>query len=965
MTIAAPSREAQDFVGRTGELSRFADLLEVVRGGGPRAVFLSGPPGIGKSRLLEEFRGIAEKAGFSAARGRFGEGILRDDLWVWHRVLRSLKVPGAGPEGRDPAREAGPPPLPAADKPSRLRFVENLFAALEETRGGDGVFISLDNLHLAGEDFFAVLLELLEGCSGLPVLVAGAWIDLPAYRRGPFLSFLSEIRKPAWAEELIIDPLSRRESLDLATGMLGHEADGNLLEEIYRKSRGFPLFIGEICRTLRTGGSAGASVAGVWENTVPDGVRTVIETRLTSLSPGCLRLLEKVSLVGESFSESDLRFFLNRSPGEDVVPSLNEALAYGFLTAENGGGEYRFSHGIVYEAIRARIGRDERIEMSRDLARRLEEGRPDRRADWALKLAEWYGLDGTGEGKKKAEEYTFLAADKAYREGRLDEAGRLYENGLDHGTEAARDGEEAERFFQLGRIRIRGGRMQEAMDCLKKAFLFYRCRNDLDGMIRVATRPEYVPTGFPGYENFFESILEALPRESPEEAKVLTYYGADLMMGPGDFVGAERTLNRALGVLSRRGGGSEPVSRHARVFLAFVLHIQGRQEEALAVLEELAEECRRDPDNYTEAHLRYGLAVVLTTLGRRTEALENLDRMIECSVLHKDHTKIGIAYCLKARFETEDGSWDAAREAYDAGLEDFPDHLRLLFHRAMLEYSLGEIEAGDAYARRLGRIRKRTPSGPYLAHIYVAAAEVLRAQCTGDGAGLRRSLAPLETAAKRPGMHPHVRVRAHLLLALAGCVLGDPELAGNHSRELKKLPRINLIRPYFQERVLGLSSHLLGDHGRAEAYFEAALESARFYGDRPMLCRILYEYGRSGIAAGTDSGPGAALFSARRLREARDMARELAVEPLRRLVEAELEKLAAAGERAGPTHFHFSEREKKVLDLMIRGFSNEAIARELHISPYTVANHVHHILKKTGAENRTEAAAMARETGYL
>jgi DNA-binding NarL/FixJ family response regulator len=41
------------------------------------------------------------------------------------------------------------------------------------------------------------------------------------------------------------------------------------------------------------------------------------------------------------------------------------------------------------------------------------------------------------------------------------------------------------------------------------------------------------------------------------------------------------------------------------------------------------------------------------------------------------------------------------------------------------------------------------------------------------------------------------------------------------------------------------------------------------------------------------------------------------------------------------------------------GKSNRQIARELFVSPNTIANHVRSILTKTGSSNRTEAAAFA------
>lgn len=51
-----------------------------------------------------------------------------------------------------------------------------------------------------------------------------------------------------------------------------------------------------------------------------------------------------------------------------------------------------------------------------------------------------------------------------------------------------------------------------------------------------------------------------------------------------------------------------------------------------------------------------------------------------------------------------------------------------------------------------------------------------------------------------------------------------------------------------------------------------------------------------------------------------------------------------------------SPREHEILDWVCKGKTNEEIGAVLHISPYTVKNHVRRILKKLGAGNRTQAA---------
>jgi two-component system, NarL family, response regulator DesR len=60
-----------------------------------------------------------------------------------------------------------------------------------------------------------------------------------------------------------------------------------------------------------------------------------------------------------------------------------------------------------------------------------------------------------------------------------------------------------------------------------------------------------------------------------------------------------------------------------------------------------------------------------------------------------------------------------------------------------------------------------------------------------------------------------------------------------------------------------------------------------------------------------------------------------------------------------------SDRERRVLRLAADGLSNAAIAAELSLAEGTVRNYLSDILTKVGASNRTEAARIARERGWL
>ena len=76
----------------------------------------------------------------------------------------------------------------------------------------------------------------------------------------------------------------------------------------------------------------------------------------------------------------------------------------------------------------------------------------------------------------------------------------------------------------------------------------------------------------------------------------------------------------------------------------------------------------------------------------------------------------------------------------------------------------------------------------------------------------------------------------------------------------------------------------------------------------------------------------------------------------RRLVE-----LADAAE--DPRVATLSPREREVLSLVARGYTNKQIAEDLVISDATARNHVSHILEKLGMSRRSEAAAFAAEIG--
>ena len=61
----------------------------------------------------------------------------------------------------------------------------------------------------------------------------------------------------------------------------------------------------------------------------------------------------------------------------------------------------------------------------------------------------------------------------------------------------------------------------------------------------------------------------------------------------------------------------------------------------------------------------------------------------------------------------------------------------------------------------------------------------------------------------------------------------------------------------------------------------------------------------------------------------------------------------------------FTDKELEVLRLMTKGMPNSQIAKKLYVSENTIKTHIQHMLDKTGCNNRTELAILARISGVV
>jgi DNA-binding CsgD family transcriptional regulator len=161
------------------------------------------------------------------------------------------------------------------------------------------------------------------------------------------------------------------------------------------------------------------------------------------------------------------------------------------------------------------------------------------------------------------------------------------------------------------------------------------------------------------------------------------------------------------------------------------------------------------------------------------------------------------------------------------------------------------------------------------------------------------------------------------------------------------------------DRYLGKVHDVAGRIGDARRHYEAALALDERSG---WSCWVAHSRLSLGALLGRSRHRAERARGAELVRAAREQGASMGMAALVGRGDALLSELPAP--RAPRRLSELTRREREVLELVAEGLSNREIGERLHASQHTVANHVRAILSKTGAANRTEAAAWAvRQAG--
>jgi ABC-type oligopeptide transport system substrate-binding subunit len=498
-------------VGRERELGVAADTVDAALAGSGRILFVTGEPGIGKTRLLAELRHHVEDA--VPERGRalwiegrcvsYGESMpywpFRDLLRGWIGVLadepelrarvalrrnldrlfgdRVLEVyPYLGamlgltlePDAQDRLGELSPEAL----QYRTFEVVRTLFARLAE----DGpVAVALEDLHWAD----ATSLQLLERLMGDTEVAALVLVltSRPERDHGSWrLKEDAQRELPHRTVEVALDALSGDAGRELLHALVGTETLPVEMERrILASSEGNPFFLEELVRSLADAGAL-VGEAGSWrfdhavDVEVPPTVEKVILARIDRLEPGPRSALMAASVLGRQFG---LPLLEAVTGGDGAVQRSLTDLQRLDLVRESRRWpepEYRFKHALIQEAAYRTLVTDERTRLHRKAADWLEsmyEGRADEVA--GLLAHHWLAA----EDEDKAATYLARAGDRARQEYGLDEAIGHYRELLPILERRGERQEVALVLFKLALALHMSLRFGEANETYQRAFTFW------------------------------------------------------------------------------------------------------------------------------------------------------------------------------------------------------------------------------------------------------------------------------------------------------------------------------------------------------------------------------------------------------------------------------------------------------------------------------------------------------------
>ena len=908
-----------ELVGREAELAAVEAFLA---GELPRALVLSGGPGIGKTSLWEAGVAAARERGLrvlsarpSDAEAQHSFATLIDLLdGVETAELRALPAPQlhALEVALLRAAPTGPPPEGPAVSLGTL-------GALRMLAVDRPVLVAIDDVQWLDPPSLDALAFTARRLGGVPVRFLLATRPEGPQPLGPALDRLG-------FERLEVEPLSMGAIRRVLAERLGLDLPRKLVRRIADTTLGNPLFALEVGRTL----AGGLPVEPGGDLPLPDSVEELLGTRVARLAAPARRLLLAAALT------ADLR--LSQVDAIAGVEALDEAVDAGVLVVD--GDRVRPSHPLLAAAASKRS----RARDRRELHLALSESAPDEELR-VLHLALATELPDAD----LADRVAAAARDASARGRSTADAVVLGEHALrltPPGSE-----QRSARLLDLGRYLEVAGERHRITDLIAP---------ELESLPEGAPRVRAyllltggTVTGNDEIQSLLESALAAAGDDAGARAPVLAEMAANVAAVRVERVReADGWASEALRSSRRAGPQAERVALYA---LAWTRSLGGHPIDDLcdrfAAASDEAFYIGQTPERVAGQRLVWR--------GEIEQAREALTRLLVLADERGEPSSYALQRLHLCELELRTGGWDEAERLLDEWAE-FSERELLLWPmyercRALLAAGRGDPAEAERWVTEAVELAERT--GNRWDMLEALRARGVAALLSRDPARAAESLRTVWARTERegvddPGTYP---VAPDLVEALLET--GDLEAAQAVTERLAVLSEQ-------QEHPWGLagarrSAALVRLAG---AYDELAAEELRVAAAAYGALGLPFERARTLFALGR------AQRRAKKWGKARESLNRAAA-AFDRLgspgwaddARSELERVGAR--RASPAG-ELTPAERRVADLAAEGLANKEIAQKLVVTVNTVEYHLRNVYAKLGIRSRAQLAArLVRDRG--